>query len=258
MTEVKAQWDYSLHAEYYRYRPNYAPAAIARLVERVGARAPGFLTADVGAGTGNLSLLLLGQGVRPLVAIEPNQEMRVRGQAVTRGQPVVWLIGTGEVTHLGDDSVDWFAMGSSFNTTDRERCLAEARRVLRPGGWFTCMWNHRELERDPIQRRVEGIIRRRVPDYTHGTRREDQTGVIARSGLFDPPEALAVEQEVERGLEEYLGAWRSVKNPHWDLATPAGQALFEALCQDIRDEVGADARLRMVYTTRAWTARVRK
>src|SRR5690606_4642914 len=146
-------------AEYYRYRPNYAPAAIARLVERVGARAPGFLTADVGAGTGNLSLLLLGQGVRPLIAIEPNQEMRVRGQAVTRGQPVVWLIGTGEVTHLGDDSVDWFAMGSSFNTTDRERCLAEARRVLRPGGWFTCMWNHRELERDPIQRRVEGIIR---------------------------------------------------------------------------------------------------
>lgn len=260
MTETgsRSEWDYSLEAEFYRYRPNYAPAAIARLVAQVDGRRRGFVTADVGAGTGNLSVLLLEQGVRPVVAIEPNREMRARGQAATRGEPVVWVEGTGEVTHLADEAVDWFAMGSSFNTTDRGRCLAEARRVLRPGGAFTCLWNHRELERDPIQRQVEAVIRKRVPGYTGGTRREDQAPVIAESGLFEPAELLEVEQEVERSLDEYLLAWRSVKNRHWDQSTAAGRALFEALCADIRAEVGQGTALRMVYTTRAWTARARK
>lgn len=255
---IDPRWDYSLQAEYYRYRPNYAPAALMHLVAQVDARRRGFVTADVGAGTGNLSKLLVEQGVRPVVAIEPNQEMRRRGQEATRGEPVVWVDGTGEVTHLADEAVDWFAMGSSFNTTDRPRCLAEAQRVLRAGGWFTCLWNHRELERDEAQARVEAVIRRHVPGYTHGTRREDQTAVIVDSGRFDPPSLLEVEQEVTRTLDEYLLAWRSVKNPHWDLSTPAGQALFEAICADVRAELGPHSELRMVYTTRAWTAQVRK
>lgn len=252
-----ARWDYSLQAEYYRYRPNYAPAAITHLIAQVDGRRKGFVTADVGAGTGNLARLLVEQGVRPVVAIEPNQEMRRRGQEATHGEPVVWITGTGEATHLADAAVDWFAMGSSFNTTDRARCLAEAQRVLRAGGWFSCLWNHRELERDEAQSTVEEVIRRHVPGYSHGTRREDQTAVILESGRFESPSLLEVEQEVTRSLDEYLLAWRSVKNPHWDLGTPAGQALFEAICADVRRELG-ERELRMVYTTRAWTAQVRK
>jgi SAM-dependent methyltransferase len=252
------EWDYSPHAEWYRFRPNYAPEAIARLVTRVDARRPGHVTADVGAGTGNLGVMLLAEDVRPIVAIEPNHEMRVRGEAATRGDAVSWLVGTGEATGLADASVDWFAMGSSFNTTDRARCLEEAARLLRPGGWFTCLWNHRDLDGDPVQRRVERVIQRHVPDYAHGARREDQAAVIAASGRFERAETLAVEHEVERSLDDYLAAWRSVRNRYWDLRTPSGRVLFGAICDDIRAELGVSTSLRIAYTTRAWSARVRK
>lgn len=255
---VACEWDYTLQAEWYRYRPNYASDAIGRLVARVGARRPGHVTADVGAGTANLGVLLLAEGVRSIVAIEPNAAMRRLGRAATGGAAVHWLVATGEATGLADASVDWFAMGSSFNTTDRGRCLAEAARVLRPGGWFTCLWNHRDLERDPVQRRIEELIRRRIPEYAPGSRREDQARVIAGTGRFAPPEVLLVEHEVDRRLDDYLAAWRSVRNRWWDLGRPAGRALFASLCDDIRAELGADARLRIRYTTRAWSARVRK
>ena len=48
---------------------------------------------------------------------------------------------------------------------------------LKPRGWFACMWNHRELE-NPIQSKIESIIKERVSGYGYGTRREDQTEVI--------------------------------------------------------------------------------
>lgn len=255
---VAPEWDYSPHAAWYRFRPNYARAAIVQLTERTAARRRGHVTADVGAGTGNLTAMLLAERVRPIVAIEPNAAMRAHRTAAARTPDVRWLVGTAEATGLADASVDWFAMGSSFNTTDRGRCLAEAARVLKPGGWFTCLWNHRDLETDPIQRRVEHVIRRRVPSYAHGTRREDQAAVILASGHFDAALLLAIEHPVERSLDDYLAAWRSVRNRYWDLRTPAGRALFAAICDDIRADLGADAVLRMVYTTRAWSARVRK
>jgi ubiquinone/menaquinone biosynthesis C-methylase UbiE len=254
---VAPEWDYSAHAEWYRFRPNYARTAIATLVARIEACRRGFRTADVGAGTGNLTVMLLAENVRPIVAVEPNEVMRAQGQAATRGAAVTWRIGSGEATGLADASVDWFAMGSSFNTTDRARCLEEAARVLRPGGWFTCLWNHRDLD-DPIQRRVEELIRRRVPDYAAGTRREDQAPVIAASERFDVPELVEVRHAVARSVDDYLAAWRSVKNGYWDLGTPSGRALLDAICEDIRTAVGSTTRLDIVYTTRAWSARVRR
>src|SRR5438046_154735 len=61
---VERHWDYSLHAKYYSDRPNYHGAAIDLLVHHVGAKAPGFAVADIGAGTGNLTIMLLERGLR--------------------------------------------------------------------------------------------------------------------------------------------------------------------------------------------------
>lgn len=248
------EWDYTQHASSYSSRPNYAPTAIDKLVAQVGADSDGFVAADVGAGTGNLTVMLLERGVT-CIAIEPNSAMRKIGIESTQNQKVEWRIGKGEETTLDNSSVNLFAMGSSFNTTERQATLKEAARVLKPNGYFACMWNHRELEKDPVQKKVEQIIREFVPDYSHGTRREDQKDVIVSTGDFNEVSYIEESQKVQRSLDQYLDAWKSVRNNYWDVNTPEGGALFEKIVQRIKDEFSSLPHLELMYTTRIWVAR---
>lgn len=253
------EWNYGEQAEYYRYRPNYADRAITALVKYVGAKPNSnqYVTADVGAGTGNLTILLLKKGLH-CIAIEPTPEMRTIGIEETAGFPVEWKNGTGERTGLKDSSVNWFTMGSSFNTTDRAKTLAEAQRVLKRGGYFTCMWNHRDIEHDSIQRRVEEIIETVVPHYSRGVRREGQADYLLSSGKFNDVHYIEETQRVERTLDDYFKAWKSVKNSYWDLHTKKGRGVFDEIESRVRKEFKKHPKLHLLYTTRIWTARVVK
>lgn len=253
--EVHSTWNYAEQANYYQYRPNYAERAITALVKHVGARAHArYLVADVGAGTGNLTILLLKRGLH-CIAIEPTPEMRTIGVRETAHFPVEWKGGTGEHTGLEDSSINWFTMGSSFNTTDRDRTLAEAQRVLKRGGYFTCMWNHRDIDRDPIQRRVEEIIESIVPQYVRGVRREGQADYLLASKKFNDVHYIEESQRVARTLDDYLSAWKSVKNAYWDFHTKKGRATFDEIERRIRKEFSKHPKLHLVYTTKIWTAR---
>lgn len=248
------EWDYTQQAPYYHLRPNYADGAVDHLVRHVGARpAAPYAVVDVGAGTGNLTVMLLDRGLS-CIAVEPNAAMRRLGVECTQGRAVEWRVGKGEATTLPPRSVDWFVMGSSFNTTERAATLSEAHRVLKAGGYFTCLWNHRDLT-DAVQQTVERVIRSFVPAYSHGTRREPQADVILESRLFNDVHYFEEAQRVERTVPDFIAAWASVKNPYWDLATPAGHALFDSIKAALAAELGRQERLTMTYVTRTWTAR---
>jgi ubiquinone/menaquinone biosynthesis C-methylase UbiE len=163
-------------------------------------------------------------------------------------------VGKGESTGLATASVDWFAMGSSFNTTEREATLREAHRVLKKGGYFSCLWNNRDLN-DPIQREVEEIIRSFVPSYLHGTRREQQADVILQSRLFNDVHYYEHAQSVQRDVKDYIEAWRSVKNSYWDLSTASGRELFESIFAEVHRRLKTKQSLELQYITRTWTAR---
>ncbi len=79
--------------------------------------------------------------------------------------------------------------GSSFNVVDQHAALHEVCRLLVPDGWFACMWNHRDLD-DPVQLKIESIIKAAIPGYSYGSRREDPRGVIDASGYFLAAQAL--------------------------------------------------------------------
>lgn len=244
------EWDYTEHAASYEKRPNYADEAIDNMLEHIGA-APSYnyLVADIGAGTGNLTKMLLARGYH-CIAVEPNAAMRRIGIDITDGQDVEWKIGTGENTGLADRSVNAFMMGSSFNTTNREETLEEAFRVLKPAGWFVCMWNNRDLTSDPTQVRCEKILREFYPDYSHGTRREDQTDILDASKNFKNLHYIEASKQVAQPLDDYIVAWRSVKNRFWDLKTEEGQKTFEKIEKRLREEL--PEMLSLTYTTRIW------
>ncbi len=248
-------WDYTNQAKYYYLRPNYAPEAIDELLGYVKAEKGNqeYLVADIGAGTGNLTLMLEERGLR-VVSIEPNSAMREIGIERTTGKNVEWKVGTGEDTTLKSNSVNLATFGSSFNTTDRFKSLKESHRILKEGGYFTCMWNNRDLENDPVQKHVEQIIRRFVSEYSHGTRRERQEEVIAESGLFKDIHYIERAKQVETTVDNYINAWRSVKNNYWDLDTNEGRNLFEKIVKDIHEELSKYEKLELTYITKIWVA----
>lgn len=215
---MKTEWDYSTLADAYLKRPDYADAAIDAMLSIAGAeKADKFC--DVGAGVAHLTLMLAARGL-DVVAVEPNDAMRANGiKRTERLTNVRWHEGTGEQTGQSVQAFDMVTFGSSFNVCDRPAALTETARILKPRGWFACMWNHRQLD-DPIQAQIEAIIKERVSGYGYGTRREDQTTVIDASGLFGPVVHLDSRVIHEQTITECVEAWRS----HATLERQAGAA----------------------------------
>ncbi|HEY6961967.1 MAG TPA: methyltransferase domain-containing protein [Gaiellaceae bacterium] len=159
---------------YERARPSYPADAVEWLVERAGI-GPGTVVADVGAGTGKLTRLLVPSGAR-VVAVEPIAEMRA---LITETEAVA---GTAESLPFDDEAVDVLTVAQAFHWFDFERAIPEIARVLKPGGHLALVWNMRDLS-DPLQRAVEDLLaplRAEQPLQQQGTWREP----IARSPLF--------------------------------------------------------------------------
>ncbi len=246
---MKTEWDYTTLADAYLKRPDYAADALVRIHATAGLR-PGMRACDIGAGVGHLTLHLAAWQL-DVVAIEPNDAMRRNGMARTAAMPHVrWVEAISERTGQPDGAFDFVSFGSSFNVADRTLVMKETHRILRPGRWFTCMWNHRDLD-DPVQREIEAIFHREIPGYGYGSRREDQSEVIARSGLFAGVEAVEGRILHRQPIPDVVEAWRS----HATLERQAG-ARFHAIVDKVEAflrGLGVEA-IDVPYTTRAWVA----
>lgn len=251
------EWNYSSLAKAYLKRPQYSPLAIAAMLENSKVE-PGELVVDIGAGVGHLTKHLAEYGLM-VNAIEPNSEMRNLGRSqFTKFENVKWLEGTGEKTNLRSDAFGLVTFGSSFNVCDRQLALEESNRILKSLGWFSCMWNHRDLS-DPIQEQIESLIKQKVPSYNYGTRREDQSKIINNSRLFS--EVIYISSKIihKQKFSDLLEAWRS----HATLQRQSGSKFDEIIS-------GIDAMLRsdfnysdddyidVPYETKIWTAQKKK
>jgi SAM-dependent methyltransferase len=136
---------------YERARPEYPPAAIDWLRERLGL-GPGRRVVELAAGTGKLTRPLAGTGAE-VVAVEPVAEMRAR---IGPGAAEV-LDGTAEAMPLADASADAVTVGQAFHWFDGPAALAEIHRVLRPGGALALVWNRRPLD-DPVHAAIEALM----------------------------------------------------------------------------------------------------
>ncbi len=147
--------------EYAAHRPSYPREAMDAVVEGVDA---GRWVADVGAGTGISTRLLLERGLR-VAAIEPNGPMRERGAAETArfGPRVRWEDATGEHTGLDDASVSLVLCAQSLHWLDGERAVREFARVLAPGGVAAAVWNVHDV-RDEMMAAYRDVVMRHARD----------------------------------------------------------------------------------------------
>ncbi len=107
---------------------------------------PGMRIVDVAGGTGDIALRIVeraGGAVRVVVCDSTEAMIRVgRDRALDRGvcAGVDWLCGDAANLPLGDCSMDAYTVAFGIRNVSRiERALAEARRVLKPGGRFLCL-----------------------------------------------------------------------------------------------------------------------
>ncbi|MFI7449781.1 class I SAM-dependent methyltransferase [Nonomuraea sp. NPDC049714] len=245
----KLDWDYTQLAATYTNRPPYSPQVVDTIVAAPGRPRP--RTADIGAGNAHLTVDLLARGC-VVDAVEPNAAMREIGMARTAGSDrVTWIDAVAEDNGLPDGTYDLVAYGSAFSTTRREEALKESARILRPDGWFACIWNHRVLD-DPLQARIEALIRDRIPGYSYGVRREDQQPLIEGSGLFGTVTRLDQAITFRLPAQDWLDAWRS----HGTLQRQAG-ARFGEIIDEIEKVVGTTGAdpIEIPYRTVGWMAR---
>jgi len=129
---------YQLNSDTYAsIRPSYHPKLVQRFVENV----PQGVMVELGAGTGIFTSHLVQAGYSP-IAIEPLAEMRSK---LARRFPAVDVReGTAEDTGLETGSVDTVVVAQAFHWFNYQAALAEIKRILRPQGLLTCVWNVRD------------------------------------------------------------------------------------------------------------------
>jgi SAM-dependent methyltransferase len=131
--------------DYVRYRPSYPASVIEFLREQAGLAAD-VTVADVGAGTGIFTRLLLDAGAR-VYAVEPNDAMRVAAESDLGNRAgFISVKGTAESTNLMDRSVFLVTCVQAFHWFDAAAARGEFLRILRPRGQCALIWNTSILE----------------------------------------------------------------------------------------------------------------
>jgi demethylmenaquinone methyltransferase / 2-methoxy-6-polyprenyl-1,4-benzoquinol methylase len=116
-----------------------------QMIERLDPR-PGQILLDVAGGTGDIArrFVARARGAGRAIVCDINRSMleagRARGLDMGDGGTLHWLCGNAEALPIASASVDAYTIAFGLrNVTRIPAALAEARRVLKPGGRFLCL-----------------------------------------------------------------------------------------------------------------------
>jgi len=98
---------------------------------------------DVACGTGDIAKLFLNYVNKrsQITCVDPNKHMINKGkEKLNNFKNLKWIISTAEKLPLNDNSFDFYTISFGLrNTKNLNKALAEAYRVLKPGGRYLCL-----------------------------------------------------------------------------------------------------------------------
>ena len=154
--------------DYAKFRPAYPDAAVDYILRGTGVGREATV-ADIGAGTGKLSRLLLERGLR-VIAVEPGDDMRAAADLeLSRFANYRSVPATAERTTLPDSSVDAITVAQALHWFDMEKCKPEFARILRPGGRIAVVYNRRDNS-SPFMAKYQELMYQwcaEMPNETH-------------------------------------------------------------------------------------------
>ena len=246
--------DFTELAKDYVNRPGYSRDVLKMIGRSIGMDRRDFFVADVGAGTGKLTEELVRLGMIGC-AVEPNDAMREEGiKAVTKN--FVWSKGFAENTNLPSDNFDWVLMGSSFHWANTQEALTEFHRILKPGGYFTAIWNTREIDGHELHERIENFINESIPNMKrvssankNHVKNLDMESKLLSTKYFGNIVFTEAPHSITMSKERYMSIWRSVN----DIQVQAGEELFKKILKKISEMIQPYDKITVYYRSRAWT-----
>lgn len=235
---------------YVRYRPSYPTTIIPLLEEQTGLDSD-WSIADIGAGPGNLTRLLLDHGFR-VIGVEPNDAMREAGEALLGGRTrFTSTKGTAEATSLPSGSVDLITVGQAFHWFEPAATRREFLRVLRSDGWVALIWNKRPEGDVPILDAWSEVFRANSPEFD-AVRYRDDAAAAGMAILFNSPDYLrfTLPNEQELNAEAFWG--RILSSSYTPLPGEPGHEEIKRQCELIFAEHSVDGLVKIPYETQVF------
>ena len=245
--------DFTELAKFYANRPGYSKVVLECLKNHVFNTTGEGKVADIGAGTGKLTENLEEIGLQGF-AVEPNEAMRNEAAKNPSGGGFSWSAGSAEETQLSDNCVSWALMGSSFHWTDYRQAMKEFYRILVPGGFFTAIWNPRDIESSELHKKIEDAVYSEVPQMKRvssgkSITTEEMKEKLLSGGYFK--DILFVEAPHTEFMtkERYMNTWKSVN----DIQVQAGEEGFQRILTKIENIISDYDEIEVPYLSRSWT-----
>lgn len=212
---------------YHRVRPGY-PADSADWLIPAGARD----AADLGAGTGKFTSLLVERGLRT-VAVDPSPGMLDQLRRTLPG--VAAVEGTAEDTGLASGAFDLVAVAQAWHWCDPLQASTEAARILRPHGVLGLLWNQLDTS-VPWVHRLSRIMHAGDVHKPHFTPPlgPEFSGLESHLSRWEDPVSTAEIVELAKSRSYYLRAGTAIRarvlgNLDWYLHGHLGHRAGEIL-----------------------------
>lgn len=241
---------YGKRASFYHLgRPSYPKEAIDLIFQEA---TNGAIVADIGAGTGKLTLLLA-QQAKKVYAVEPDDEMRKVLVSQMNGVDNVEVVNaSAEDCRLPDNSVDIICTAQAFHWFDTEKFCREINRILRKNGKVFILHNSfPDLLKDVLPNKNENS----EAMTAQNSRREQQRRSFWDGDCVEKIFDNTVSYDREQFLNYYLSFSTTpicdgeTENHEFDDQMEAVHNAFDRLCEE--------GKVKLPFVSKVYTGKVR-
>ncbi len=251
--------DFGRHSEdYVEYRPGFP----ASFYQRIEAMVPlqGTRALDLATGPGTIALELAARG-STVVGIDISEQLVATAKRVSKARNLDantgFSVACAENIGLDANAFDLVTAGQCWHWFDSDAAMAEARRVLRPGGVLTIAYYSYLAAHAPVARETEELVMAFNPTWT----RANSSGVFPElidaviHGGFSLIEQFCYQHDEEFSHTRWRGRMRTCNGVGSGGLSPAEVQRFDEALQDLLRSKYPDP---MLVAHRVWCIVARK